>query len=252
MFARVFDKVDKRYYKSIIYGRIDPGWFERDIVYDSTKQAFVLADYIDKGSPKWYLPMIEVISGDVSEWMPREKVNVLELNRQLTDRSIDTGIKQFYGYEDVYSDTDFMLRILKDRIVPQIECSIQVREPGDAMQWTYIETQQDADEFFQAFAGFHDATLDQMHYFEDYGERRLTMRFDNSGWYGIAELCFEGLISMNLRPAQENFSREISCACLQIKDECVFWADETELNSKDERYDGTFVKALNLKWRKVE
>lgn len=45
--------------------------------------------------------------------------------------------------------------------------------------------------------------------FEDYSHRTLNVTFNSSCWYGIAELCFEGLVSMNLRAQQENYSREI-------------------------------------------
>lgn len=150
-----------------------------------------------------------------------------------------------------YQDFDFMLRILSDRIVPKSDCSIQIREPNDTEQWTYIKTQSDADVFLKAFAGFHDSTLDKIQYVEDYSERNLTITFDNSGWYGVAELCFEGLIAMNLRPAQENYSREIFSACLLVEDECIFWAD-VDLDKEDLNYEGSFVKALNLKWRKID
>ena len=87
-------------------------------------------------------------------------------------------------------------------------------------------------------------------YVEDYSERSLTVTFDNSGWYGVVELCFEGLISMNLRPAQENYSREIFSACLFVENECVFWADDA-LEKEDLNYTGSYIKALNLKWRKI-
>ena len=150
----------------------------------------------------------------------------------------------------VYLDFDFMLRILQDRIVPKSDCFIQIREPNDTNQWTYIKTQSDADAFSNVVAGFHDSTLDKMQYVEDYSESSLTVTFDNSGWYGVVELCFEGQISMNLRPAKKNYSREISSACLFVEDECIYWADD-DLYKENLNYTGSFIKALNLKWRKI-
>ena len=38
---------------------------------------------------------------------------------------------------------------------------------------------------------FDDSTLDKILYEEDYGKRQLKVTFNNSGWYGIVELCFD-------------------------------------------------------------
>jgi hypothetical protein len=253
MFARVFDKKTGLFYKSIIYGKLDIGYYERNIVYNPREHAFELVDYLDKESKDQGVlpPLIEVINSDRNEWVTYDKVNVLKLNRFFKSNGINAFINQYSGYDDVYQDFDFMLRILRDRIVPRSDCSIQAREPSDIDKWTYIKTQSDADAFFDVFAGFHDSTLDKLQYVEDYSERSLTVIFDNSGWYGTVELCFEGLISMNLRPALENYSREIFSACLFVEDECIFWADDA-LDKEDLNYTGSFIKALNLKWRKID
>lgn len=253
MYARVFDKKNGLFYKSIIYSKLDFGYYERSIVYNPKEEAFELVDYLDKESKDQcvLVPLIEVFNPDRDEWVTHDKVNVLKINRFFKSNGINAFIKQYCGYEEVYQDFDFMLKILRDRIVPKGDCSIRIREPNDTDQWTYIKTQSDADAFFKEVAGFHDSTLDKIQYFEDYGERSLTITFDNSGWYGIAELCFEGLISMSIRPAQENYSREIFSACLFVEDECIFWADHA-LDKEDLNHKGSFIKALNLKWRKID
>lgn len=56
---------------------------------------------------------------------------------------------------------------------------------------------------------------------------------------------------MNLRSAQENISREIYEGCLIVKEQCIFWADDA-LKKEDLTYAGSYIKALNLKWRKIE
>lgn len=253
MFARVFDKKNGVYYKSIIYGKFDSGYYESYIVYNPIDETFELVDYLDKENKNQsvLMPLIEFINSDKSEWVTCDKANILKLNRFLKSNGISATLKHYCGYNEVYRDFGFMLRIIRDRIVPQGDCSIQIREPNDAEQWTYIKTQNDADAFFKAFAGFHDATLDKIQYVEDYHKRCLTITFDNSGWYGVVELCFEGLVSMNLRPAQENYSREIFNACLFVEEECIFWADDA-LDKEDLNHAGSFIKALNLKWRKID
>lgn len=101
------------------------------------------------------------------------------------------------------------------------------------------------------FAGFHDATLDRLFYKERYGVRQLTVRFDNPGWYGTLDLCFEGTLALHLEPAGENRSRELLEACLLVRDETVFWADAA-LTEEDPAACRNHIKALNLKWRKAE
>lgn len=252
MLARVFDKKNGFFYKSIIYGKFDIGYYERYIVYNPKENAFELMDYLykERNDQRVLVPLIEAINSDRNEWVTYDKVYVLKLNRFFKNNGFNAYINQYCGYDEVYQDFDFMLKILRDGIVPKSDCSIQIREPNDTDRWTYIKTQNDADAFFKAFAGFHDSTLDKIQYFEDHNERSLTVTFDNSGWYGVVELCFEGLISMNLRPAQENHSREIFSACLFVENECIFWADDT-LDKEDLDYIGSYIKALNLKWRKI-
>lgn len=253
MFARVFDKKTGLFYKSIIYGKLDIGYYERNIVFNPKDEAFELVDYLDKENKDQGVltPLIEVINSDRNGWVTYDKMSLLKLNHFFKSNGINAFLKQYCGYDEVFQDFDFMSKILRDKIVPKRDSSIQVREPDDTGEWTYVKTQCDANYFFKEFAGFHDSTLDRLQYDEDYSKRSLTVTFDNSGWYGIAELCFEGLISMNLRPAQENYSREIFSACLFVEDECVFWADDA-LDKEDRNYEGSFIKALNLKWRKID
>ncbi|BBF43781.1 hypothetical protein lbkm_2469 [Lachnospiraceae bacterium KM106-2] len=137
-------------------------------------------------------------------------------------------------------------KIKLSKYTPKVRCL------HDEEEWNYICSQKDADEFMEAFVGFHDSTMDTMKYEENSEERRLTVIFDNSGWYGVVELCFEGLIAMNLRPAQENYSNEIYSACLIVgENQEIFWADEYQ-EKVDMSYEGSYIKALNLKWRKIK
>jgi len=71
MFARVFDKKTGFFYKSIIYGKLDTGYYERNIVYNPREDAFELVDYLDKENKDHsvLLPLIEVINSDRNEWV---------------------------------------------------------------------------------------------------------------------------------------------------------------------------------------
>ena len=95
--------------------------------------------------------------------------------------------------------------------------AVTLRTNEDAEQWHYIRTQQDVDALTELFVGFHDPRLDRLTYEEECGKAKLTARFDNSGWFGIIELRFEGLLALNLRPPLENCSREIFSATLLFR-----------------------------------
>jgi len=75
---------------------------------------------------------------------------------------------------------------------------------------------------------------------------RITATFDNSGWYGVVEICFEGILMMNLRPPQENYDRFIYDGILRVTEESVYWADES---CKDASC--SCIEALSAKWRKI-
>ena len=276
MFARIFDKAGRFFYKSIIYGRLGDGQFERYIVYNPRREAFMLVDRFDRESKDIPKPLVQTISLDKSGCVTLEKVHVLKLNRFFKSKGFDFRIDEYCGYDEVFQDFDFMLRVLRDKIVPKHDCSIEAREPEDADQWTYMRTQRDADQFTSAFTGFHDAALNKMQYVEDHEGGRLIATFggfhdgrldkmqpgmdcdernplevsEDSLWHAVVELCFEGLLRLNLWGPTEGFSREISRACLFVNDECVFWADG-DLDGEDLQYDGTYIKAINLKWRKI-
>ncbi len=62
------------------------------------------------------------------------------------------------------------------------------------------------------------------------------------------DLVFEGLLGLNLRPADERYGSTIFEATLRMKDGVIFFADA--VLAQDEFAEGhTCVKALSLRWR---
>lgn len=249
MFARVYDKKSDKYYKSIVYGTINIGYDEKSIFFNPFTESFELVDYFDKNE-KDLKPLYEIINSSKENWVSYEKSYLLKFKYYCKEHGYTEEIKLFCGYNSVFKNFEFMLRILQDKTIKLKDANIPIRDNEDANEWNYIKTQEDANFFMQVFVGFHDSVIKKALYEEEYCQRSITVTFDNSGWYGIVELCFEGLIAMNLRPPQENCCREIYDGCLLVKDECIYWADDC-LEEEDINYQGTFIKALNLKWRKI-
>lgn len=249
MFARAYDKLEKRYYKSMVYGLINSGYYEQAILFNPYISKFELVEYFDKDIPELNT-LYECINSNTSEWITYEKTFLLKLKKYCKDNNFSYEIKLFRGYKEVFDNFEFMLKILQNKKVSLEETNIKVKVNEDIDKWNYIRNQGDANDFMRIFAGFHDSTLDKLIYEEDYGKTQLKVQFDNSTWYGVVELCFEGLITLNLKGLGENCTREIYGATLIINDESVFWADD-ELENEDYNYIGTYIKALNLKWRKI-
>ncbi|NLB62300.1 MAG: hypothetical protein GX802_07815 [Clostridiales bacterium] len=219
MFVRVYDKDNRTYYKSIVYGKINTGYYEQAILFNPSTNSFELIDYLDKDGKK-LSPLYEVINSNRDDWVTYEKVYLLKFKHYCKEHGYVDSINVFDGYDEVFQDFDFLLRIITEKRIPKENSNIHIRKPHDINSWTYIESQEDANSLLHDFVGFHDSTMEKMQYEESHsGQKTLTVTFDNSGWYGIVELCFEGLIALNLRPPQENYSREIYGGSLIVNDE---------------------------------
>ena len=122
------------------------------------------------------------------------------------------------GYPDVCENSAFISDIIANRIVPVDRYQIQLRNLPDVNEWQYIQTQEEAQEFMKLFAGFHDSNL-------------VKLTYDD--------------------PPKENYGTEILSATLYVDEEGVFWADNY-MEKPDITYDGSIIRALSLKWKKVE
>lgn len=249
MFARVFDKANQRYFKSMIYCGINHGYYRQYVVLNPYADRFELVDYLDKSGGE-LTPLVEIIRADHDGWVRYENAQLLNFQAYCKKHRKAMDVKFLWGYRDVCENFGFLTAILEDKSVPVSESNICIRDIPDRDAWNYIQTQDDVDSFMKSFAAFHDAVLERIVYEESYGGTGVTATFDNSGWYGIVELCFEGVLAINLRPPKENRSREIYEATLMIQNETVLWAD-WYMETEDLSHDGSYIKALNLKWRKI-
>lgn len=249
MFVRVKDKKHNTHYKSMVYGLINTGYYEQAILFNPFIQCFELIDYLDKETKDLH-PLYECINNNRINWISYKNAYLLKIKNFLKEKEFKTSIQHLEGYPEVIDDYDFIFKMLKHKKVALSETIQKIKTNEDEQEWNYIRNQEDADDFMKLFMGFHDSTLDKMLYEEDYDTKQLNVIFDNSGWYGVVELCFEGLLRMNLRAFGENYSREIYDATLNVNDETVYWADG-ETTPDNDHFNGTWIKALNLKWKKI-
>ena len=249
MYARIYDKAEKIHYKSLIYCEIVQAYDRQYVVINPHTRSFELVDYLDKGGDE-IKPLVEIIQDSHEEWVSYENAFLLKYKAYCKQNHKEMTIKSLWGYPDVCENYMFLSSILEKGSVPLNEAGICIRDLTDTNEWNYINTQEDANEVMKVFAGFHDATLDKLCYEEQHGSTKVTATFVNNGWYGVAELCFEGILAVNIRPAKENCSREIFEATILVRDKTVLWAD-WHMEQEDLSFDGSYIKALSLKWRKM-
>lgn len=246
----VFDKSENIYYKSVVYSTVGTGWFLQFIVLNPKRHNFELVDYLDKDvTPAKAL--VEIIQSDHSDFNIYEGSRMLKYKHFCKINGIEVmDIKQMMGYSDVCENYAFLTDIFVNKSVPVGKYEIDIQHLKDTNEWNYILTQTDADDFMKNFASFHDGTLEKISYSESNESTSVKAVFDNSGLFGIVELCFEGIKMLKIMPATEDYTREIYEASLIIEDESVFWAD-CYMEKEDLSYEGSIIKALNLKWRKI-
>ena len=250
MFVRVFDKGKNNYFKSIVYATVGIGWFLKYIVLNPTTKEFVLVDYLDKSIDP-AKALVEIIQSNQLGFKIYTGSALLKYKYFCKDKGIEIeDIKQMIGYPDVCENYEFLTDIFEHHSVPIDAYKVDIRNLPDMNEWNYISSQEDADDFMKQFAYFHDSTLEKIQYTEDNAATSAVITFDNSGWFGVVELCFEGIKILKIVPAGEDYSREILEGALIVADESVFWSD-CYMENINLKYEGSMIKALNLKWRKI-
>ena len=250
MFVRVYDKKKNIYYKSVVYATVGISWFLQYIVLNPHTQSFELIDYLDKQFEP-AKPLVEIIQPSHKEFIVYNGTQMLKYKHFCKINGYKfVDVKQMMGYPDVLENNAFLANIFANHSVPFNTYKILARNLDDTTEWNYILTQADADDFMKKFVGFHDSTLEKTVYSESNSSAVANVTFDNSGWFGIVELCFEGVQMLKVMPATENYTREIFEASLIIDNESVFWAD-SYMEKPDSSYKGSIIKALNLIWRKL-
>lgn len=250
MFVRVFDKQQNRYYKSMVYATVGIGWFLQYIVLNPHTQSFELVDYLDKQHEP-AKPLVEIIQPNHEEFVVYNGAQMLKYKHYCKTTGCKfVEVKQMMGYPEILENNAFLAEILGNHSVPFGAYQISEKTLCDTTEWNYILTQADADDFMKKFVGFHDSTLEKIGYYESNSSAVANAIFDNSGWYGIVELCFEGVQMLKIMPATENYSRELFEASLIVENESVFWAD-SYMEKPNDSYTGSMIRALSLKWRKI-
>ncbi len=252
MYVRAVSSINNMIISSMVYATVNLGWYTQYIVYNMSANSFELIDYLDKIPPHGRV-MVQIIQPQTDGFEEYGHVKLLKIKKFCKENNLEMPeIKLLRGYPDVCENSAFICDIIANRVVPVDRYQIQLRNLPDVNEWQYIQTQEEAQEFMKLFAGFHDSNLVKLTYDEsDECGIKVNVIFDNSCWFGVVELCFEGVQLLKIVPPKENYSSEILSATLYVDEEGVFWADNY-MEKPDIKYDGSIIRALSLKWKKLE
>lgn len=251
MYVCVFDKDNDCYFRSIVYAVICclDGIIEY-VVFDKKNDRFVLMPRYDG-----QVHLIETISGSADDLVLYK--NALSEYNGLCRRlgTPRKATQDIYAYPDVFENRSFLSEILENGSVPAGKYNIERRCLPDTDVWTYISTQEEADEFMRTVYGLHDARLTKLCYTDCGKTDCVTVIFDDSQWYGVIELCFEGIKKLHLKPGNSTYGfykNEIYDSTLRVGADGIFWVGKY-FDSLDDCDDimNSYIDALSLKWRKI-
>ena len=248
MYVRVEKQDGDRPYNSVVYGYLDSQDFSRYIVLNPYSNCFELVDLT--GSPdNLFTRQIHIIQPDTTGFTVLSGSALLKLKYFIKKQHREwEEITYICGYRDICEDNTFLSSLLFRKSIPQKQCSVLLRDLPDKDEWTYLNTQEELKHFMSSFEGFHDSTLESIHYSEDdYGTRRILALF--CIWFGIISLCFEGVTYFQIKPSDPRM-RDILDATLRVSaEEGVFWADSCE---PEDPYEGSVIKAYSVKWKRLD
>ena len=125
--------------------------------------------------------------------------------------------------------------------------------------WNYIENDQDIRQLMEAFSGFHDSVIREIHYISGdrrdgqgvcltpAGQKEIRFIFD-SEWSKSIEAVFQAVRLLQLVPPGENYLGDLFDASVFIRDYEVYFYDGY-LTDIPAAYEGTWLRAMGMRWR---
>ncbi|MBP2656267.1 MAG: hypothetical protein H6Q73_3836 [Firmicutes bacterium] len=264
MRVRVYNKSTNAYFISEVYAIINTGYYEKYLVIENVDNIknFRLVEYLDKSEGN--LPVnINVISSNkvADSWISKKEHELKAISDRLDARDKNDSFYSYRGYDFILKQKDLLIALLKgEKVAYEALCGKEKEISTKLKGWNYVESEDDIQNLMKIFFGFHDSVLKFLNYISGSGKdkegikvtdniRQLSMIFDSS-WSDSIEIVFEGVLVLTLRPALDNYCSDLFSATIMLKDKTILFYDG-EVNSESENYEGTWVKALEMRWRLV-
>lgn len=264
MYVRVYEKNTNTYFTSVVYAKINTGWYERQLVRVKSQTGDYLKffDYLDKSTRPANVLINLVNPTEPQDWIKYRSNSVDEILTEFSQSlGKDTKFFEFIGFKWLFDDRLTLIKLIKGESVPVIGSIFENRILDEHENgWNYIDTQEDIDEFLKQTYRLHDSILKSVNYISGGyvdadnksmypldSTRKVTFIIDCQMTNSI-EIVFEGVTALNLRPTGDNYTSNIFETSLYIKDCTVFFAD-SDVDSFDESYDGTWITSYGMRWK---
>lgn len=267
MRVRVFDQKRNLFFKSEVYAIINSGYYEKRLVLvpDKAGGYFKFFDYLDKSDNALPVLINTIIPKRPVSWIFKRSESVDEILIPYQNRlSANVRFFEFNGFSWLWEDIDTLVKLLNGESIPIQGSTFDGRLYSDILQpeWSFIETQEEANAFMEEVCGFHDSVIKELHYIsgafvntdnsmmplED--KRSVLIQIQSQQCRNFA-IEFQGVTALNLRPAGDKYTGDIFDAALIVQDELIFFSDSF-MEHPDLTYEGTWITAYSLKWRYVE
>ena len=264
MYVHAYDPQSRNYYKSIVYALVqvkgsNPLGLPEDldtgeeyaILYNPLRACFEFVPRFDQTIQVFAgIPTLNrtarytIIQPGTDHWIPASSGFIDRLNP-----AVNNKVLSITGYAGVVDHLPFCIRVMRDGSVSAEQAKIALRQPDDISVWTYLQSQEDADALLAEYHRFHDAVIDRMVY-EEADDRTFRLTLTLGCDEARILLCFEGVTEMHLK-TQIDWQREMAFGHILVSDAYTLWMFNAETEEEISR-DSTCVKALNLKWRKID
>ncbi len=261
MRARIYNEQLKEYYISEVYGIINRAgdWYIVDDIV--VKGQLVLVEYLNFKTNPPYEVNIEIIdynSISNEEWLNLSKDEMSTINRK-----IENGRKLHYfrGYRKIWEKQELLVDLLDGGEIDKKKFGMQ-NLSSKLEEWNYIEEKSDIEYLMKEYAGFHDAILKEMSYssgeyvdkdgmrLNPIGNKQIRLVY-NSDWAEEIELVLLSPRICHIVPGEENYMSVLSDASFFIKD-CMVYFYDSAIEDITCDYNGTYFKALGIRWKYVK
>lgn len=264
MRVRVYDNDTNNHFISEVYAIINTGYYEKYLVLEETdnKRYFRMFDYLDKSKNEPILPVnINVISSNElpEPWVYKTETDLKYFMDKLDSKDKYKSLYNYRGYAFIFEQKDSLITLFNGNKVTYEEMMSNKKQICTRLtEWSYVESEVDIQNIMKTFGGFHDSVLRSLNYISSSRKvergmivtddiRQVSMIFD-SDWSDSIEIVFEGVLSLNLRPARDNYTSELFSATILLKDKTILFYDD-EVNSEQKDFEGTWINALGMRWR---
>lgn len=268
MLVQVFDKVNSRYYKSLVYALLETETFhtpelppllcqkdEYAVVFDPYSNCFRLVPYLDyyieniAGVPtKRFTEVYIIIQPHRTGWTVLSNEKLQNVNELYSACGLSGRITKMDGYPDVLGNTALLRALFNSGTIPRSGAEIPVRQPDDCGEWCHIAEQSDADSLLNTYDRFHDWVIDDIHYHESDDRAFIVTVAISAGNGRAVEFQFEGVDTLHLH-TQIHCQRELFLLYISVTDNEIIWSVDDEPTALSGNT--TYIRALSLKWKPI-